>query len=148
MPIAREMLDAMDICWNEMEGYEGDDLAGSMAKYASDKGDDVRLFTSDKDFLQLLDFSDHVTVEMLKKGLSETICYTKNNLKELFGLNPDQIVDFKGIAGDSSDNYKGIKGIGEKTAMKLLSEYGHLEQILEYCKANPNNKTNQKIIAG
>ncbi len=148
MPIAREMLDAMDITWAELEGYEGDDLAGSMAKYASDKGDEVRLFTSDKDFLQLLDFSDHVTVEMLKKGLSETVCYTKSNLKELFGLNPDQIVDFKGIAGDSSDNYKGIKGIGEKTAMKLLEQYGHLEGILEYCKKNPDNKTNQKIIAG
>ncbi len=148
MPIAREMLEAMDITWAELEGYEGDDLAGSMAKYASDKGDDVRLFTSDKDFLQLLDFSDHVTVEMLKKGLSETICYTKENLKTLFGLNPDQIVDFKGIAGDSSDNYKGIKGIGEKTAMKLLEQYGHLEGILDYCKKNPDNKTNQKIIAG
>lgn len=148
MPIAREMLEAMDITWAELEGYEGDDLAGSMAKYASDKGDDVRLFTSDKDFLQLLDFSDHVTVEMLKKGLSETVCYTKGNLKTLFGLNPDQIVDFKGIAGDSSDNYKGIKGIGEKTAMKLLEQYGHLEGILDYCKKNPDNKTNQKIIAG
>lgn len=148
MPIAREMLDSMDIAWNELEGYEGDDLAGSMAKYAALKGDEVRLFTSDKDFLQLLDFSDNVTVEMLKKGLSETVCYTKNNLKELFGLNPDQIVDFKGIAGDSSDNYKGIKGIGEKTAMKLLEEHGHLEDIIQYCKENPNNKTNQKIITG
>ncbi len=148
MPIAREMLESMDICWKELEGYEGDDLAGSMARYASEKGDEVRLFTSDKDFLQLLDFSDHVTVEMLKKGLTETICYTKNNLKELFGLNPDQIVDFKGIAGDSSDNYKGIKGIGEKTAMKLLEEHGHLEEIIAYCKEHPENKTNQKIING
>lgn len=148
MPIAREMLDCMDICWREMEGYEGDDLAGSMARYASAMGDDVRLFTSDKDFLQLLSFSDHVTVEMLKKGLTETICYTKSNLKELFGLNPDQIVDFKGIAGDSSDNYKGIKGIGEKTAMKLLEEHGHLEEIIAYCKEHPENKTNQKIING
>lgn len=148
MPIAREMLDSMNIYWSELEGYEGDDLAGSMAKYAALKGDEVRIFTSDKDFLQLLDFSDNVTVEMLKKGLSETICYTKQNLKSLFGLNPNQIADFKGIAGDPSDNYKGIKGIGEKTAMKLLDEHGHLEDIIKYCKENPNSKTNQKFIEG
>lgn len=148
MPIAREMLISMGIYYKELAGYEADDLAGSMAKYASLKGDEVRLFTSDKDFLQLLDLSDNVTVEMLKKGLSETICYTKENLKELFGLNPDQIVDFKGIAGDPSDNYKGIKGVGEKTAMKLLNEHGHLEDILRYCKENPKPKVNQKIIEG
>lgn len=148
MPIAREMLTHMGIYYKELEGYEADDLAGSMAKYASERGDEVRLFTSDKDFLQLLDLSENVTVEMLKKGLSETICYTKDNLKELFGLNPDQIVDFKGIAGDPSDNYKGIKGIGEKTALKLLNEYGHLEEILAFCKENPESKTNQKFLAG
>ena len=148
MPIAREMLDAMNIHHDEIKGYEGDDLAGSMAKYAASKGDEVRLFTSDKDFLQLLDISDNVTVEMLKKGLTETVCYTKANLHELFGLNPDQIADFKGIAGDPSDNYKGIKGVGEKTAMRLLNEHGHLEQIIEYCKSDLKPKINQKIVEG
>lgn len=148
MPIARELLDSMSINWKELKGYEGDDLAGSMARYAASLGDEVRLFTSDKDFLQLLEFSDNITVEMLKKGLSETICYTKSNLKELFGLNPDQIIDFKGMAGDNSDNYKGIKGVGEKTAMKLLDQYGHLEQVLEYCKSDLKPKINQKIVEG
>lgn len=148
MPIARELLESMNIYWKEMEGYEGDDLAGSMARFAAQKGDEVTLFTSDKDFLQLLDISENVHVCFLKKGMSETIDYTKNNLHDLFGLNPDQIIDFKGIAGDPSDNYKGIKGIGEKTTMKLLNEYGHLEGILDHCKENPNNKTCQKIIDG
>lgn len=148
MPIAREMLTAMNIHWDEQEGYEGDDLAGSMAKVAVSHGDNVTLFTSDKDFLQLLDLSENVHVCFLKKGLSETVDYTKNNLHELFGLNPDQIADFKGIAGDPSDNYKGIKGIGEKTAMKLLNEHGHLEDILQYCKENNASKTNQKFIEG
>lgn len=148
MPIAREMLDAMDINWKELEGYEGDDLAGSMAKYAANKGDEVILFTSDKDFLQLLDLSSNVHVCFLKKGLTETIDYTKENLHSLFGLNPDQITDYKGIAGDSSDNYKGIKGVGEKTAMKLLNEYGHLDEVIQYCQNNPTPKINQKIIEG
>ncbi len=148
MPLAREMLESMDILWDEKEGYEGDDLAGSMAKIASSKGDEVTLFTSDKDFLQLLDLSDRVHVCFLKKGLSETIDYTKNNLHDLFGLNPDQITDFKGIAGDPSDNYGGIKGVGEKTAMKLLNEYGHLEEIIEHCKEDTKPKINQKILSG
>lgn len=148
MPIAREMLEAMDIFWDEKEGFEGDDLAGSMAKTASEQGDEVTLFTSDKDFLQLLSLGDKVHVCFLKKGLSETIDYTKDNLHTLFGLNPDQITDFKGIAGDPSDNYLGIKGIGEKTTMKLLNEHGHLEDIIAYCKENPKPKINQKIIDG
>lgn len=148
MPIARELLEAMSIDWAELEGYEGDDLAGSMAKTAAEKGDEVTLFTSDKDFLQLLDLSDKVHVCFLKKGLTETIDYTKNNLKELFGLNPDQIADFKGIAGDPSDNYAGIKGVGEKTAMKLLNDYGHLEDVLRHCKEDMKPKVNQKIVAG
>lgn len=148
MPIAREMLEAMDIFWDEKEGFEGDDLAGSMAKTASENGDEVTLFTSDKDFLQLLSLGDKVHVCFLKKGLSETIDYTKDNLHTLFGLNPDQITDFKGIAGDPSDNYLGIKGVGEKTTMKLLNEHGHLEDIIAYCKENPKPKINQKIIDG
>lgn len=148
MPIARELLEHMNIYWKELEGYEGDDLAGSMARLAANKGDEVTLFTSDKDFLQLLDLGDNVHVCFLKKGLSETIDYTKANLRDLFGLNPDQITDFKGIAGDPSDNYKGIKGVGEKTTMKLLSEHGHLDEILAFCQANPGPKVYQKILDG
>lgn len=148
MPIARELLESMDIFWDEKDGYEGDDLAGSIAKIAALNGDEVTLFTSDKDFLQLLDLGDKVHVCFLKKGLTETIDYTKSNLHDLFGLNPDQITDFKGIAGDPSDNYAGIKGVGEKTAMKLLNEYGHLEEIINYCKENQKPKVNQKILEG
>jgi len=148
MPIAREMLEDMNITWEEREGYEGDDLAGSMAKTAANNGDEVILFTSDKDFLQLLSLSDKVMVRFLKKGLSETIDYTKANLKEKFGLYPEQITDFKGIAGDPSDNYKGIKGVGEKTAMKMLDSYHDLDGILAYCKENSAPKINQKILAG
>ena len=148
MPIAREMLEAMNIFWLEKDGYEGDDLAGSMAKIASSKGDEVILFTSDKDFFQLLDLGDNVKVRFLKKGLSEVVDYTKNNLKNLFGINPNQVTDFKGIAGDPSDNYLGIKGVGEKTTFKLLDEYGNLENIIEMAKKDQSSKINQKIVEG
>ena len=148
MPIARELLDAMNIYWLEREGFEGDDLAGSMASIANSKGDQVVLFTSDKDFFQLLDLGENITVRFLKKGLSEVIDYTKNNLHSLFGINPNQVIDYKGIAGDPSDNYLGIKGVGEKTTLKLLNEYGNLENIVEMAKKDQSSKVNQKIVEG
>lgn len=132
IPLAHEMMDKMGIEHAQMEGYEGDDVAGSLAKYAQSKGDDVVLFTSDKDFLQLLD--DHIQIHALKKGLTDIIEYTKDNVKEKFGCRADQVVDFKAIAGDPSDNYKGIPGVGEKTALKLLDKYDHLSDILKAYK--------------
>lgn len=148
MPLARERLTARNIFWDERVGLEGDDLAGSRARYAAFKGDEVVLYTSDKDFLQLLDFSEKISLVMLKRGLTETITYTKDNLKELRGLYPCQIPDFKGIAGDPSDNYKGIPGIGEKTTRKLLDEYHDLDGIRKYAKENPTSKQCQKLLAG
>lgn len=148
MPLARERLTARNIFWGERVGLEGDDLAGSRARYAALKGDEVVLYTSDKDFLQLLDFSEKISLVMLKRGLTETITYTKDNLKELRGLYPCQIPDFKGIAGDPSDNYKGIPGIGEKTTRKLLDGYHDLDGIRKYAKENPTSKQCQKLLAG
>lgn len=146
IPLAHQMLDEMGIERAEMEGYEGDDVAGSLTKYAQGKGDEVVLFTSDKDFLQLLD--DRISVHALKKGLTDVEVYTKDNVAALFGCRADQVVDFKAIAGDSSDNYKGIPGIGEKTALKLLSEYPHLEDILEAYRGDEKTALGKKLNAG
>lgn len=145
MPIAREMLNSMNIFYDEKEGYEGDDLCGSIIKYALNDNQLVHIYTSDKDFLQLCSLSDNVEIEFLKKGLTETIIYNSKNMQELFGLHADQITDYKGIAGDPSDNYKGILGIGDKTAKKLLIEHSHLEELIEYCSQNLDNKTNLRI---
>lgn len=114
IPMAHELLDKMGIEHAEMLGYEGDDVAGSLAKLGQKKGDEVTLFTSDKDFLQLLD--DHIQIHALKKGLTDVIEYTKDNVAEKFGCRADQIVDFKALAGDPSDNYKGVPGIGIQVA--------------------------------
>ena len=132
IPLAHELLKHMGIDTAEKEGYEGDDVAGSLAKYAEKQGDDVVLLTSDKDFLQLID--DKIQVLCLRKGLTDTVTYTNSNVKELYGVRADQVVDYKAIAGDSSDNYKGIPHIGEKTAKSLLDKYDHLEDILEAYK--------------
>lgn len=143
-PLARELLDDLGIFHIEQEGIEGDDLAGSLTYYAINKGDEVKLFTSDKDFLQLL-ISDKVEVNFLRKGLSDIQIYTKDNIHSLLGYKADQVIDYKGLVGDSSDNIPGIKGIGEKTAVKLLDEYSHLEDIFKGLEGN-KSKVAQNIL--
>jgi DNA polymerase-1 len=145
IPLSRNLLDAMNIFHCEMEGFEGDDLVGSLSKYASELGDDVVLFTSDKDFLQLLNMPN-IKVDFLRKGLSDIQVFTKDNIKGQMGIQSDQVIDYKGLAGDPSDNIPGIKGVGGKTALKLLDEYGHLEQIFKGLEDN-KSKTAQNILA-
>lgn len=132
MPIARELLRAMGVYTYEMVGFEGDDIAGSTAKLAASHGYDVLIYTSDKDFLQLID--RNIKVNMIKRGLSDVKLMDEEALMEDYGLKPEQIPDFKGLMGDPSDNLKGIPGVGEKTAVKLIKEFGNLENIIEASK--------------
>lgn len=132
MPIARELLHAMGVYTYEMVGFEGDDIAGSTAKLAASHGYDVLIYTSDKDFLQLID--RNIKVNMIKRGLSDVKLMDEEALLADYGLKPEQIPDFKGLMGDPSDNLKGIPGVGEKTAVKLIKEYGNLENIIEASK--------------
>lgn len=140
---AREYLDALNAFHYELDGYEGDDLAGTVAKMGSKENLDVEIYTSDKDYLQLID--DHIAIQMIRKGLKDIVRYDAATLKETMGLEPDQIRDYKGLMGDPSDNIKGIPGIGEKTALKLLSEYHDLENIIANMQNN-SSKLAQKII--
>lgn len=129
MPIAREMLAALNIFTYEQDGIEGDDVCGTMAKMASKNGDEVIVFTSDRDFLQLID--ENITIRILKKGLSDVMDVNPSVMQELYGFSPKQIVDYKGLRGDSSDNLPGIPGIGEKTAIKLIKDYGSFDEIVK-----------------
>ena len=131
--IAREFLDALNIKHHEIEGFEADDLAGSLALKASKAGYNVELYTSDQDYFQLI--SPNVTVELIKKGLSDVLTLTPEKLYEEYGFTPAQVTDFKGLTGDASDNLKGIPGVGKVTALKLLNEYDNLENII----ANAHN---------
>ena len=140
---AREYLDALNAFHYELDGYEGDDLAGTVAKMGSRENLDVEIYTSDKDYLQLID--DHIAIQMIRKGLKDIVRYDAATLKETMGLEPNQIRDYKGLMGDPSDNIKGIPGIGEKTALKLLSEYHDLENIIANMQNN-SSKLAQKII--
>ena len=144
LPVARELLDAMGVFHFEIDGYEGDDVAGTVAKIAEKEGLEVQMYTSDKDYLQLI--TDKISIHMIKKGFSDIRIMTRDTLFEDMGLEPDQIRDYKGLMGDPSDNIKGIPGVGEKTALKLIQEHHSLENIIEVMK-DQKSKLAEKIIA-
>ncbi len=143
MPLAREMLKALGVFTYEMEGYEGDDIAGTVAKIASKQNYQVEIYTSDRDFLQLID--QNIEIHILKKGMTDIDIVDIHNIEEKYGFTPLQLLDYKGLRGDASDNLPGIPGVGEKTALKLIQEYGNLEAIIEAAHSM-NSKLGEKII--
>ena len=128
MKKAKELLDAMGIKHLELEGYEADDIIGTLSKMAyDDKNFDALIVSSDKDLLQLI--NEEVEVKLLKT--KDYIRYSREKFIEDYGIEPIKMIDLKALMGDSSDNVPGVKGIGEKTALKLLHEYHSLEGIYE-----------------
>lgn len=122
-------LNAAGIYAYRKESYEADDVIGYAVKHFKQEFDEVVIYSNDQDLMQLID--DHVFQMISKKGLSEIEMVGLEELNERLGLTPTQIPDYKGLVGDSSDNIPGIKGIGKKTASKLLSEYPSLEEIID-----------------
>ncbi|MBQ8137391.1 MAG: hypothetical protein IJ174_08165, partial [Clostridia bacterium] len=130
-PIIREVLSAMGLGVLSAEGWEADDILGTMAKKCAESPAwRCMLLTGDRDALQLVDES--ATVLFTRKGITETISFTPAMVRELYGIRPDQVTDWKGLMGDSSDNIPGVPGVGDKTAVKLLDAYGTLENTLAH----------------
>lgn len=129
IPYIKEYLKKMNILSYELPLYEADDIIGTMTKKANEAGFHVDIYSSDKDLLQLI--SDNTTVHLTKKGMSELEDYTPAFFHEKYNLEYTQMVDLKALMGDASDNLKGINGVGEKTAIKLLNDYGTLENIIQ-----------------
>ncbi|MBP1989418.1 DNA polymerase I [Paenibacillus eucommiae] len=129
-PLIKELLRAFRIPQFELEGYEADDIIGTLTRLADEKGEEVLVVSGDKDMLQLA--SNHVTIALTRKGISDVELYNPEEIKERYGLVPLQIIDLKGLMGDSSDNIPGIPGVGEKTALKMLLEYGSVEEVLSH----------------
>ncbi|MFA7550444.1 MAG: DNA polymerase I [Sedimentibacter sp.] len=125
--LIRDVLDVHNIKRVEVEGFEADDVSGTFACAAKEQGADVYLVTSDKDYLQLID--ENVKVILTKKGITNTVEMNLNSMVEEYGLTPEQFVDLKALMGDSSDNIPGVKGVGEKTALKLMQEYKSLDNV-------------------
>ncbi|KAF1682972.1 DNA polymerase I [Veillonella sp. R32] len=131
--LIREVLEALGISVIEQEGYEGDDIIGSLSKKLGNKDTAVYIITGDRDSLQLVD--EYSTVFLTKKGISDMLEVRPNTMADEYGYGPDQVIDMKALMGDSSDNIPGVPGVGEKTALKLLSEYGTLEGVYENIEA-------------
>jgi len=129
-PILKDLLKALRIKTFEIDGYEADDLIGSIAEKAEQRGMKSIIVTGDRDALQLV--SPLTKVRLTKKGISELDEYDEGKVWDRYGITPRQYTDFKGLTGDTSDNVPGIPGIGEKTASRLLKEYGTLEEILAH----------------
>lgn len=127
LPVIKELLSALGVCILEIEGYEADDILGTVSKMCADSGNECYILTGDRDSLQLI--NNKVTVRLATN--KETISYTPDKFKEKYGLEPIQLIDLKALMGDSSDNITGVKGIGEKTATTLIKEYSSIEQLYE-----------------
>lgn len=143
MPIVREFLKSLNIFTYEKEGFEADDIAGTYSKLAGKAGYDVIVYTSDRDYLQLID--DNITIHILKTGMSNIMIMDEKAMVEEYGFKPLQIIDYKGLRGDASDNLPGIPGVGDKTAVKLIQEYGSFEKIIEEAP-NFKSKVGENIV--
>jgi DNA polymerase-1 len=123
----RQIIDAFDIPRLEAEGMEADDVLGTIANQAVEKGLGVKIITGDRDLLQLV--TDRIVVNLPGRSLADASDYFKQDVIKKMGVRPDQIVDLKALMGDSSDNIPGVPGVGEKTAIKLLTEYETLDNV-------------------
>ena len=143
--LAREYLTAHNITWYEVEGFEGDDIIGTLVDFGEKNNLKVSVYTGDKDAFQLI--SPQTTIYRTIKGVTELDIYNEQTLLDKYGLKPDQIRDFLGLMGDTADNIPGIKGVGEKTALKLLHQYETIEGLEEH-QNELKGKMGEKIRAG
>ncbi|MCD4840309.1 DNA polymerase I [Neobacillus sedimentimangrovi] len=142
-PFIRELLDAYGISRYELENYEADDIIGTLSLNAEKEGFEVKIISGDKDLTQLS--SNHTTVGITRKGITDIEEYTPEHIKEKYGLVPEQIIDMKGLMGDTSDNIPGVPGVGEKTAIKLLKEFSSIEKLFESIDQVSGAKLKEKL---
>ena len=144
MPILKEILTAMNINIIEKEGYEADDILGTLAKWGQAQKLDVTILTGDRDSFQLIDKNIKVRIPHTVQGKTETEDYDIEKVLEKYGLMPEKLIEVKGLAGDTSDNIPGIPGVGEKTAINLIKEYNNIEEIYNNIE-NFKGKLKEKI---
>lgn len=127
-PVIKELLKLLSISIFEIDGFEADDIIGTLAVFAESKGMEVYILTGDRDALQLA--SDNIKVVITKKGVTEKEIYDRERMINDFGVTPKEFIDVKGLMGDASDNIPGVPGVGEKTAFKLIQSFGSIENLL------------------
>lgn len=144
LPYIKELIEDFGVKHYELVDYEADDIIGTLSKKASQRGMEVVIYSGDRDLTQLA--SDLVTVKVTKKGVKELDIYTPAFIEEKYQLEPLQIIDMKGLAGDSSDNIPGVTKVGEKTAIKLLTQYGSVEGIYDHIDEMKKSKLKEHLI--
>ena len=150
MPIIKEVLRNMNITIIEKEGYEADDILGTLSKRAEKEGIKTTILSGDRDTFQLA--TDNITIRIprTKAGKTEEEDFDKNKVLEVYGIEPVKLIEVKGLQGDTSDNIPGVPGIGEKTALSMIKEYSSIEEIyklLDEGKAESiKGKTREKMI--
>ena len=132
MPILKETLKAMNICIIEKEGYEADDILGTLAKWGQKEELEVTVLTGDRDSFQLIDKNIKVRIPRTKMGKTETEDYTVEKIEEEYGLEPLDLIEVKGLMGDTSDNIPGVPGVGEKTALNLIKQYKNIDEVYNH----------------
>lgn len=142
-PIIKELFKLMGIKVFEIEGFEADDIIGTVSNFAEKNDTEVFVVTGDKDALQLA--SDNTNVVITKKGVTETAVYDRKSFIDEFEVTPTQFIDVKGLMGDKSDNIPGVPGVGEKTAFKLIKEYGSIEEVLNNIDKIPGKKLKENL---
>ncbi|MDR1573045.1 MAG: DNA polymerase I [Clostridiales Family XIII bacterium] len=143
LPPLKELLDAMHVKVLEIDGFEADDIIGAVAKKAEDFGLETLIITGDKDALQLA--GKTVKVLITKRGISEFELYDEAAMHARYGFGPERFVDFKGLMGDQSDNLPGVPGVGEKTAQKLIREFGSVENVLANLDRIPSENLRTRL---
>src|SRR6056297_195234 len=141
--LIKDVLRSLNIPIIEKEGYEADDVIGTLAVKGEKEGMEVIIVTGDRDALQLV--SDHIKVMYTKKGITDIVIFDQGKVKEKYELEPEQLIDMKGLMGDSSDNIPGVPGIGEKTAIKLLKEFDSMENVLENIEKVSGKKRKENL---
>ena len=131
MPIIKEVLSAMNITVITKEGYEADDILGTLSRYGEANGLEVVLITGDRDSFQLATNQTIIRIPRTKQGKTETENFDREKIIETYGVEPIQLIEVKGLMGDTSDNIPGVPGVGEKTALNLIKEYGNIDNLYE-----------------
>ena len=141
--LIREVLSCLGLCILEKEGFEGDDIIGTLARNMAGDGYDVAVVTGDRDALQLVD--NDVTVYLTKKGITNMLAVTPDVMKSEYGYRPDQVIDMKALMGDSADNIPGVPGVGEKTALKLITQFDSLQGVYDHLADVKGKKLQEKL---
>ena len=139
MPIIKEVLSAMNIAVLTKEGYEADDILGTLSRFGESNGLEVVLLTGDRDSFQLATEKTIIRIPRTKQGKTETENFDREKIIETYGIEPKALIEVKGLMGDSSDNIPGVPGVGEKTALNLIKEYGDIDNL--YAKIESGEAT-------